>query len=460
LIAYLKKPNHSWLPFPGKDPTIPYTNNTDLALMMQAAVYLKKLNYESYLGLALRRIKNAIRIREVPILAPLVFLVLSPLYLTRYMFNTAKRAVTHLGTGAPRRWAEVFLPTRNKQTAKSVYEKMISSKLGMVGGGCKSALDRAGEVNVHQQAMLRHFAATGTLLDASASDTVYYKYLNKYVNPTEHTGHQMAIAAHGDRVGARKLWEARTDFYVNSSAEQNKITHQATDLRKISKPPRGDAQAAMLANYRVSLDMPHSPTVIDQNASFSGSNISVSSLPASTISAVVNMPTQSGNYQEPLTIFTSELTSSDKTVLEETVRQLKTVLEQNHRTVHYLNNDPSHLTIKIAEHIPSMPVSDINYYIAANPSTPALEYSALLNHENTIDPAILKLMCEDAVLLAQPGAVIDLSNTPPAIKSAVIDSMNAAIQNTPDKQLQIIYETGAEPVLDRKPSTSFNGPGI
>ncbi len=249
IIDYLNGLNRSWLPigFFKKSPTCPEVGD-EFKLMMQAAINLKKLNHETYFGWGLRRVKNAVRIKEIPILAPLVFIAMSPVHILRYVGNTGIRVFTHLAYKAPRRWIDVFSPTRNKQTAKSAYESIIASQLGMVLGGCKSALDRAGEVNVHKQAMLREFTETGQLFDAGSSDIKYYQYLDNYVNPIETSDHQRAVAANGDGIGARKLWESRTDFYVSASDEQNSIMKQAATLRKVS-PLKKKAQQAMIDNY-------------------------------------------------------------------------------------------------------------------------------------------------------------------------------------------------------------------
>lgn len=222
----------------------------DLSLILQAAVNLKKLNHESQFGWAIRKVKNAIRVNEVPILAPVASLITSPVYIGKYLAKTAGRLFSHFKEGAPPRLVDALMPTRNAQTAKSAYESILCSKLGISMGGCKSAYDREGEANVHRAAMLSQFNESGRVFDASASDRKYYEYLEKYVKPAEESGHQNYVAAHVDRTGGRKMWESRTHHYETASKDEKKILRgNATKFRKIAKPPTKKAKEEMLLEY-------------------------------------------------------------------------------------------------------------------------------------------------------------------------------------------------------------------
>lgn len=274
--AFLNNQKRSWLtfePFSHKAPTaaqqqaidkiseklfngklgasgLSQESQKDLSLMLQAAVNLKKLNHESQLGWAMRKVKNAIRIKEVPILAPVVSLIASPIYVGKYVTKTAGRLFGYFKDGAPPRIIDAFVPTRNAQTAKSAYESILSSKLGISMGGCKSAYDREGEANVHRAAMVSQFNQSGQIFDASVSDRKYYEYLEEYVKPAEESGHQNHVAAHVDRTGGRKMWESRTHHYEISSKEEKKILRgNAAKFRKIAKPPTKKEKEAMLLHY-------------------------------------------------------------------------------------------------------------------------------------------------------------------------------------------------------------------
>lgn len=430
-IDYLNGPNRSWLPigFTKKSPPCPDVSD-ELKLMIQAAINLKKLNHETHFGWALRRVKNAIRIKEIPILAPLVFIAMSPIHILRYISNTGRRAFGRLAHGAPRRWVDVFVPTRNKQTAKSVYESILASQLGMVAGGCKSALDRAGEVNVHKQAMLREFAQTGQLFEADSSDREYYKYLDQYVNPVENSDHQKAVAANGDGgVGARKLWEARTDFYVSASDEQNGIMKQAAKLRKVSMPPTGEAQQAMVQDYENYVGLPDLQEAVDPLVS--------------PVAELSNTPRISMSPGAPVPVLSSNLPAR--------LEVIQKALETNHRTVHISEHD-SKLTVSM--NIPATPPSNNHrYYIVADPDKEVLDYSAPVNNTGTIDSKILELLCEDAVLLAEKGAVFDLSNTDQTMQPVVEAALRKAIGEPPKKDITITYD-GLSAKLDVTPRLS------
>lgn len=277
--AFLDNQKRSWLtfaPFSNKSPTkeqqkaiesigqklfngqlhssaLSQESQKDLSLILQSAVNLKKLNHESQLGWAMRKVKNAVRIKEVPVLAPVVSLITSPIYMSKYVGKTAGRLIGHFKEGVPPRIIDAFVPTRNTQTAKSAYESILCSKLGCSMGGCKSAYDREGEANVHRAAMLSQFNQLGQIFDASASDRKYYQYLEEYVKPAEESGHQNHVAAHVDRTGGRKMWESRTHHYETSSKEEKKILRgNAAKFRKIAKPPTNKAKEAMLSHYRPS----------------------------------------------------------------------------------------------------------------------------------------------------------------------------------------------------------------
>lgn len=222
----------------------------DLALMCQVATHLKQLNHESQFGFAMRKIKNAIRIKEVPILAPVVGLALSPIYAAQYFFNTTKRLFSFATQKAPPRLQDVFFPTRNKQTAIAAYQNILGGKIGVTFGGCKSAFDREGEVKNHTEAIVQSFMQNGKVFDATQGDAAYYQYLNDFVKKNEESGHQNRIAAHIDRIGARKMWESRTHFYETSSKASKAIVRGvAAKFRKIAKIPTGEERHKMMASY-------------------------------------------------------------------------------------------------------------------------------------------------------------------------------------------------------------------
>lgn len=248
LTKYLQKPNTSLFGlgyrmskdelssynFLIKEPSL----SKEARLVLQAAVNLKQLNHESIFGFAARKLKNAIRIKGFPVLAPVVGLITSPVYAVRYAVNVIGRAITHFRDGAPPLVSEIFMPTRNKQTYKSAYESILGGQLGLTFGGCKSAFDREGEVNVNKAAMLSKFEQEGVLPTGLGTDKNHYDFVNKYVLAKEKSAHQTRVAAHTDRIGARKLWEVRNYQYVNQDPAAKSRQKNYSKFRKLKAPPK------------------------------------------------------------------------------------------------------------------------------------------------------------------------------------------------------------------------------
>lgn len=226
----------------------------ELALTLSAAVNLKKINHETYLGHWKRRLNNAVKIKGISLLSPITGILSSPVYLGRYLINSASRLTGYLRDKHPTTLGAVFLPTlngyKNKQTFKSAYESILAGNVGMVFGGCESAYDRSGEARINQSAMIAEFNRTGKLADFFDSDRAYYDYL-RVVSSKENAGHQYRIVAANDRIGGRKLWEILTHHYTQelSQDERDIAKEICAKFRKISSPPTGEAKESFIRDY-------------------------------------------------------------------------------------------------------------------------------------------------------------------------------------------------------------------
>lgn len=226
----------------------------DLALLISAAVNLKKINHETHLGHAKRRLNNAVKINGISLLSPITGLLSAPVYLGRYLLNSASRLKGYVADGKPTNLKTVFLPTlngyKNKQTFKSAYESIIAGQFGMVLGGCKSAYDRAGEAKVNQEAMIEEFMKdNGKLPDFFDTDKAYYDYLET-VSKVEKAGHQNRVVAANDRIGARKLWEVLTHFFTQELSQDERDTaKKGAKLRKVESSSTREEREALFSRY-------------------------------------------------------------------------------------------------------------------------------------------------------------------------------------------------------------------
>tara|TARA_R110002110_G_scaffold415858_1_gene658554 strand:+ start:8049 stop:11075 length:3027 start_codon:yes stop_codon:yes gene_type:complete len=233
------------------EPIFSSTKQKNLSLMLQASVNLKKQNHEGTFQRAMRKFKNAARIRGFSFAAPIIGLLAAPVHVAIYAFKVSRRLRTYFKDGAPPLLSEVLMPSRNQQSFKSAYESILAYQMGgRVFGGCKSAFDREGEANVNKTAMVDRFLRTGKLIGSQASYKEHYDYINSDVKRVEESGHQNRIAAHVDRIGARKMWETRTHAWVSSDSDHVKITKgNCAKFRKIKKPVTGDAEQKMKQQY-------------------------------------------------------------------------------------------------------------------------------------------------------------------------------------------------------------------
>jgi len=137
----------------------------------------------------------------------------------------------------------------------------------MMFGGCKSAYDRKGEVTNNKNALVEGFNEHGKLFDfVSANDAEYYKQHLKSVDKLEKAGHQNRNPAAQDGVGARKLWETRSDNYINLSKEEMKEAKLASKFRKIEKLP--SFEETKERTQEATKDIPSKVTSIDDTPVF------------------------------------------------------------------------------------------------------------------------------------------------------------------------------------------------
>lgn len=220
---------------------------SDLALILQSAVELKRLNHESAFAPARRWLNDLPTIG--PILRPITFLTFAPFQIAGYVaslpgkiFESVTqrlpdplpdgRTPTFLdkATFALRPFAGTMLGGRNKQTFKSAFEEILADKLGYSISGCKSALDRKGEVEVVKTAILKEHAELKQVPDYYDAKN-YNAFFFKQIIPTENEGHQIRLASAADYVGERKMWETRPGQYVDATDHQKAIAKTGAAFR-------------------------------------------------------------------------------------------------------------------------------------------------------------------------------------------------------------------------------------
>lgn len=212
---------------------------SDLKLLIQASVELKRLNHESIFS-PVRRWLN-----ELPYVGlafrPLTYMAALPFRFGGYLLSIPGKlldagktlrqdfrqdstlTLSNRITMAFSQFSSTLIGGRNKQTFKSALEEIIADKLGYSISGCKSALDRKGEVEVVKAAMLEHFSNNQSTLPDYYDVTNYNRFFVNHVMPMENKGHQIRLAATADYVGERKMWETLPGQYVLATDERKEM---------------------------------------------------------------------------------------------------------------------------------------------------------------------------------------------------------------------------------------------
>lgn len=219
---------------------------SDLKLLLQASVELKRVNHESIFSPARRWLNELPYVG--PAFRPLTYLAALPFRFGEYILSLPLKlrdAVKTLRqdfgadstltfgdkvTMALSQFSSTLIGGRNKQTFKSALEEIIADKLGYSLSGCKSALDRKGEVEVVKTAMLEQFSEKTKLPDYyDVKD--YNQFFVGHVMPIEDEGHQIRLAATADFVGERKMWETRPGQYVLATDERQEMAKLGAAFR-------------------------------------------------------------------------------------------------------------------------------------------------------------------------------------------------------------------------------------
>lgn len=187
---------------------IPKDTQRNLSLLLQASCNLKMILRQSYFGAAKRGVdeiadKKAGRFGKV----------------VRFL------------TGAPNFLRAAFavrgLADSSDNTYKSAYECIIGELLGTRFGGCKSALDRQGEVAEMVQAMYQQFNKEGTIISFNASKAEKERFRKTYLN-TQHK-HNMCEMITGT--------PGSTDIETRGMGYQSETRHEQA-MSKISQSAR------------------------------------------------------------------------------------------------------------------------------------------------------------------------------------------------------------------------------
>lgn len=126
----------------------------------------------------------------------------------------------------------------NDATSKSCYERIIAEQLGIRMGGCKSALDREGEVAELTSAMYREFHKENRILDYHDSIETKDKFLEDYVDTQhKHNMCEMITSTLGasDRETQGQAFHKETKFEKKISALYEGVRHPKVTAAKMKQ---------------------------------------------------------------------------------------------------------------------------------------------------------------------------------------------------------------------------------
>lgn len=159
----------------------------------------------------------------------------------------------------------------------------------------------------------------------------------------------------------------------------------------------------------------------------------------------------------PPTVVTPAITSrtalpSDQVVVEvekgaekekpTTLKEIQTTLALSRQR--QVREDPNKLWVAQAHPGPPK-YPQVHYTVEVdNAHQGALCYRAPLDQKGEMNREALKLACEDAVFLAKPGDILDLSQTPDSLRVEVETELKAAIARQNKTNLKIVFNKGPE----------------
>lgn len=117
----------------------------------------------------------------------------------------------------------------NDRTYKSCYERIIAELIGARVGGCKSALDREGEVAEMTHAMYRQFHKEGLIVQFNAATVEKDRFREVYAN-TQHK-HNMCEMITGSAGSTDR--ETQGQFFLSESKEERKASELLQKNRKL-----------------------------------------------------------------------------------------------------------------------------------------------------------------------------------------------------------------------------------
>jgi len=217
--------------FHGRFPNIPKETQKNLALSVEAAFNLKIIHQETILSKTRREAMDVVDKKGGNLLGNFARGLIS-------IFRLPARGVGRLADSIKN---QEFILKNYRNTYKSCYERIIGESLGFRMGGCKSAVDREGEIAELTHGMYRSFHQTGKII--GWTDLAGRKeYLKKHVD-TQHK-HNMSEATTGTP-GTIDI-ETQGEAYNHESESDMLKSKIASDLRKPVKEasPSLEAKAA------------------------------------------------------------------------------------------------------------------------------------------------------------------------------------------------------------------------
>ena len=213
----------------------------DLKNLIQSSIALKRINHESWFSAPRRAINQRFKLAR-----PITFILFAPFQALQYIFDipnkvAESRYFSHPNSEASlkdkilfrlRPFSNTLLGGANKQTYKSAYELIIADSVGYSISGCKSALDRKGEVDIIKNALLDEMYLNKTPHFNFFNASSYYQFNKDHVKPVDEAGHQNRIVAAADFIGERKMHETRNEQFVYSSKDKKVKAKKGAAFRK------------------------------------------------------------------------------------------------------------------------------------------------------------------------------------------------------------------------------------
>lgn len=218
------------------------------ALMLHAAVELKCVVHETWMGAARRKISNFTRdyFRKIPVLGHLADWAIRG---TLTMLTYLVKPITLVFLALPQ-----LIQHRNDRKAiyKATYEGLLAESLGILVGGCMSSLDRGPEMAEQRVSFRRYFIDHGKLVSYNDKPSVKKEFLKNYSQTkAKHVFNEMASGTAGtcDKETQGILVDVNLMSTHGETKEEKQLAKTLSVLRK-GKYEQGLTTEAYLAESK------------------------------------------------------------------------------------------------------------------------------------------------------------------------------------------------------------------